>query len=241
MFLSLRQFEKNIYLPILNLTAQKTSLNFKSNVIKIFGLDLKRFFVSIIWINTFIIADTNHTKVSTGFLNDWLYLRFNFITDIIPNLYEAYLYGGQYLSVVKNNPIAAEKLLNKSSNYFKEDYQLNYTRGMNALFDLKDKKLALVSFERMKKSNEFEKYPILKSIYLKLLEKTGDYEKLKSYFVPTKNKKINMILYNLKTKIDLDCLNNIKYNCDTRDLFGKPYRKRGAKYFAPRNLIIKNQ
>ena len=64
---------------------------------------------SLLWTHTLLFSDYEHYKNDD--LDSWMYLRFNTITDLDPRMYEAYNYGGQYLSIVKDDVFGAKKFI----------------------------------------------------------------------------------------------------------------------------------
>lgn len=85
----------------------------------------------------------------------------------------------------------------------------------------------------------------MKSILLKLgYEISGDlratYQFVTHKYETTKDellkKKLGSDLYAIKSEIDLKCLNNNEIGCDSKDLYGDYYLKRGDTYHSPRTF-----
>ncbi len=95
---------------------QKHSINFKRKYLKNFNIGLNSFFSKFLWISTILKLDSSHYKKKD--LNSWLYLKLSTITDLDPYFYDAFLYGGQYLSIIKDDPLAAELIYKIRINTF---------------------------------------------------------------------------------------------------------------------------
>jgi len=140
--------------PLLNISMQQAALNFKSNYLQLFTFGQKRLISSILWIHTLMESDLEHYKQKD--LNSWMYLRFQTITSLDPQFYEAYLYGGQYLSIVKNDLLGAKKIYEKGLKLFPDNYKLTFNAAFNYTFELKDMKSGHDIWDRI---NDLPKAP----------------------------------------------------------------------------------
>lgn len=152
----------------LDINYQNHSVNFKREYLSFLNIGLNRFFSKFLWISTVLKFDTNHYKKKD--LNSWLYLKLSTITDLDPLFYDAFLYGGQYLSIIKDDPIGAESIYKKGLLSFKNDFWLNLNTGYNAFFELNKKKEGVYYYKKALESFEYTKYnshlPFFLSNYL---------------------------------------------------------------------------
>ena len=142
-------------LPI-NYNYQKYSINFKRAYTDFLNIGLNSFFSKFLWISTVLKLDSTHYKKKD--LNSWLYLKLSTITDLDPNFYDAFLYGGQYLSIIKDDPLGAESIYKKGLKNFKDDFWLNLNAGYNAFFELDKKKEGINFYTEALKSSNSTKY-----------------------------------------------------------------------------------
>ena len=103
--------KKNNPRPIIKVSEQNSQINFNKNALKVLSLGQARLISSIIWVQTLMESDLEHYKNND--LNSWMYLRFDSITQLDPLFYEAYLWGGIYLSIVKDDAYGAKSLYQK--------------------------------------------------------------------------------------------------------------------------------
>jgi hypothetical protein len=180
-------------------------------------------------------SDTDHYKKRD--LNNWLFLRFNTISILDPKLYQNYLYGGQFLNIVKDDLEGAKLLYDKGLHYFPNDYDLNFQTGFLYYFEIGDSKNGLKYLSRVE---QHPKAPLfLRSITNKLrFEVGGDREEifklvLINYQItkdPMLKARLKNDLYSIRAEIDLICLNSQGKNCHTRDIDGSPYLLEGGIY-----------
>jgi hypothetical protein len=134
-------------MPPFVITKQQSALNFKSKSLSFLSFGNQGLVSSYMWIATMIESDTDHYKKKDT--NSWLYHRFNTITDLNPYFYNAYKWGGLYLSVVKDDDLGAKDIYLKGLAKFPKDYELNYYYGFHAYLELNDQVDALKYFERV--------------------------------------------------------------------------------------------
>lgn len=214
--------------PEIIVSKQDSAININSLFLKLFSLGNKRLVADMLWIQTLIESDLENYRGNP--LNNWMYLRFKSISDLDPRFYENYLYGGQYLSIVKDDPEAAALIMNKGLSFYPDDYRLNFNQGFNYYFEMNDNEKGLYHFEKIKDHpmapsfltsltiklrHEVEGDPTVTLILLKeAYDKTED---------QTLRHKLASDIYAIKATIDLECLNQQKLGCDKFDAEGRPY------------------
>lgn len=223
--------------PPLNISKQESAVTVNTDFLKLFSAGNRRMVADFVWIKTLLESDLEHFKKDK--LNNWMYLRFNQISDLDPLFYENYLYGGLYLSVVKDDPINGIKIFEKGLNFYPEDYKLRFNAGFTYYFDLGDIKAGLNHLQYIQAS---PKLPIpMKSVIAKLkLQLTMDYDSVfsmvnehyQSTTDPDIRKKLFIDMYSIKAENDLNCLNTKKIQCDRIDLEGNPYIYRDSSFKA---------
>ena len=174
---------------------------------------------------------------------NWMYLRFNTIADLDPLFYHNYLWGGMYLSIIKNDMKAAADIFDLGLKHYPDDYELNYRQGFNYYFELGEFEKGLSYLARIENN---PKMPLsIKLIVNKLrFETTLNFDLALNYLYhniqnekdPVLQNKLVNDFYALKAERDLDCLNHQKENCDYRDAEGKNYLKTEDGWIAPRKF-----
>lgn len=210
---------------------QEATLNFDENLLRILTLGQKRLISSLLWVHTLLESDLEHYRNDD--LNSWMFLRFNSITELDPLFYEAYLLGGNYLSVVKDDVWGAREIYEKGLRRFPDDFWLRFHNGFNYYFELSDLEMAIKNYEyavenpivnqvapylpsllsRLKASTDgpAEAFDLLFPLYLR----QPDDSAIKRHQERT--------LYSLRAEIDLECLNSHGENCHRIDFRGQPY------------------
>lgn len=230
---------KNInQLPTIKISKQESALNFSHDFIRIFSTGQTRLVADLLWITTLLESDLDHYKNKD--LNSWLFHRFNTITNIDPLFLRNYQFGGQYLSIIKDDLIGASNIFLKGLSYFENDYTLNFQIGYLYSFELFDYEKAYFYLDKVKNHPSAPRY--IKSILNKLkFKSTGDldlaYQLTKHTLSETTDQilidKLKSDLYSLKATIDLDCLNIKKdSNCSKVDYDGNSYIFQNGKYSA---------
>lgn len=220
--------------PAIKLTTQEQKITIDKNIIDIISAGNRRFVSSIYWIETLMDSDLIHYQKND--LGNWMFNRFDTITSLDPEFYEAYIFGGIYLSIVKDDEKGAKIIYEKGLKQFPDDLELLYNAGFNDYFELDNVEDALQKFDKIAKSEEgFKKYPFIVSLGKKLQLKNGltleeAYESFKNLYETNKNisnkrttQYYKNTLYGLKAEIDLKCLNTKSNNCDQKDFEGQPY------------------
>jgi hypothetical protein len=218
-------------MPKFEISKQDSALNISHNFLTFFSLGQKRLIADILWVQTLIESDLDHYKKND--LNSWMFLRFNSIARLDPKFYENYLYGGQYLSIVKDDILGAEIILQKGINYFDNDYYLNFQLGYVYAFEKGDFLKSKIYYEKIKNSPLRTKF--FDSFYSRILnESVGPEQALyfsqESLLRAEKNsilyQKLKKNITSLQIEIDLNCLNNSNSNlCNKTDPYGNLYFK----------------
>lgn len=214
--------------PLIELNKQDTAVNLNKNVFIFGSAGNKRLITDLIWIQTLLESDTEHYKKRD--LNSWLFLRFNSIAALDPKFYENYLYGGQFLGIMKDDLDGANEIYKLGLEHFPDDYNLNYNAGFLNYYEIGNFKDGIRYLEKIKNHPKAPLY--IQSIINKLIyEVSGDkqqalkllYENFKQTIDLALKNKLAKDIYSLKATIDLECLNAKKTNCDRVDADGSPY------------------
>lgn len=220
--------------PSVKISKQDQKVTLNKDIVDILSFGNRRFVSSIYWIETLMDSDLKHYKGSD--LGNWMFNRFDTITSLDPLFYEAYLFGGIYLSIVKDDENGAKVIYERGLKVFPNDLDLLYNAGFNDFFELDDTKSALMKFDKISASPDgVLKYPFIVSLAKKIKVDEGvsleeiypmfleDYKRIKgNSFAESFYQKT---LYGLKAEIDLTCLNSQKTNCSTTDFNGDFYIK----------------
>jgi len=222
--------------PILKLSKQKTAINLDKDLTSIFSLGQKRAITDMLWISTLLESDIEHYKSKD--LNSWMFLRFLSIVTLDPKFLKAYQFGGQYLAIIKDDLVGAEKIYLKGLESYPNDYKLNFNLGFLYFHELNQPKKAIPYFEKIQ---NFERAPIfIKTLLIKIRHNSEKDIKL-TFKLLSKLKetlqdeyllnKVVKDLYALKAEIDLQCLNSKSKGCDYYDYNNNPYLERNGKYY----------
>jgi tetratricopeptide (TPR) repeat protein len=221
--------------PRIEISKQDSALNLNQDLFKFFSLGNKQLFADLLWIQTLIESDIEHYAQKD--LNGWLYLRFMTISQLDPLFYENYMWGGRYLSIIKDDVLGATKLLERGILYYPTDYKLLSTLGFAYFYELEDYPNGIKHLEKIINSPEAPVY--FKSLVSKMkLEQKLDYDAellfIQGFLKETRDKnlhrKLTQDFYSLKAERDLKCLNNRLGGCDQRDARNAPYVLINGKY-----------
>jgi len=227
--------------PPLILDKQDTAININKELLVFLSAGNKRLITDLLWVQTLLESDIGHYNKKD--LNNWMYLRFMTIAYLDPHFYENYLFGGQYLSIVKDDLVGAVDLLTKGIRFFPNDYNLRYYLGFTYFYELGDLKNGAKWLETI--MNHPEAPSFIKVIVSKLkFENTKDFDVtllfLNDLIASTKDKylkdKLIKDLYAVKAERDLNCLNSKRKNCDKFDALGLPYIKKNNMYSAEKEF-----
>ena len=223
--------------PHLTLDKQATAININKDLLIFLSAGNKRLITDLLWVQTLLESDIAHYKKND--LNSWMYLRFMTIAELDPQFYENYLYGGQYLSIVKDDLNGAIKLLERGVKYFPQDFKLRYNLGFIHYFERSDytsghfwlKNIAdhphAPSF--LKVIVNKMKFQVDQNYEISLLFIRDLIKNSKDKYLTTKLKKD---LYALKAERDLNCLNSRRAGCDPSDAAGQPYILKNGRYYS---------
>lgn len=241
-FLLAGAFNLKIEKPILQLSKQETALNINKELLVFMSAGNKRLFTDLLWVQTLLESDIEHYAKRD--LNNWLFLRFNTISVLDPKFYENYLYGGQFLAIVKDDLEGADVIYTKGLKRYPDDYKLNYNAGFLNYYEIGNFQKGLVHLEKIV---DHPRAPIFfKSIVNKLKVSTGvelsevfklvvhDYE---TTLDENLKKRLAADLYAIKAEIDLKCLNNQKGNCSFTDIDGNLYIQKDDQYYSSKSFV----
>jgi tetratricopeptide (TPR) repeat protein len=227
--------------PNLIITKQDSAINIKNLSLKLFSLGNKRLISSILWIQTLLESDLDH--YSKKDLNNWMYLRFLSISELEPLFYENYLYGGIFLSIVKDDLLGAANIYDKGLRFYPDDYKLNYNSGFNYYYELGDLEKGLNHFKKI------ENHPDLPHSLKLLINKikfvtTKDYDtaisflefQLENLGESSVKEKIKKDLYALHAMRDLECLNTGNDFCNKKDYEGNDYIFKNKKWLSSKKF-----
>lgn len=228
-------------MPKLNLEMQDKAININQDALRILSFGNKRLISSLIWVQTLMQSDEIQYKENDR--KNWMFLRFKSIADLDPLFYQNYLWGGMYLSIIKDDMTAAADIFDLGLKHYPDDYELNYRQGFNYYFELGEFEKGLSYLSRIENSPQM---PLsIKLIVNKLrFETTLNYDLALNYLYhniqnekdPVLQNKLINDFYALKAERDLDCLNNQKDHCDYLDAEGKPYLQMNDNWIAPKKF-----
>tara|TARA_Y100000780_G_C13696111_1_gene423188 strand:- start:80398 stop:81231 length:834 start_codon:yes stop_codon:yes gene_type:complete len=213
-----------------DISQQIKAINFDSRIIKIASLGQHRMISSFLWIETLLNSDLEHYDEDD--LENWMFLRFKTITDLDPYFYETYLYGGIYLSIIKDDEQGATYLYDHGLEKFPDDFYLNLNASFHYFYEIGEVEKSLKSLSKI--YNDSRAPSFLPSLYARMQSTHGDLQSaLALVFDLYKQTPVDSPLkdsykkkiYALKAEIDLNCLNNNpkKTNCSKKDFYGNDY------------------
>ena len=221
---------------------QKESINFNSNFLKYMAFGNQRLYSSALWIHTLLTGDLAHYENED--YSSWMFLRFRTISELDPKFYENYLYGGQYLSIIKDDLTGADYIYEKGLKVYPNDFWLKSNLAFNAYFEMQDYKKGINAYQELLSHPKLEEYyPRLPSLVSRMIASQGDLKTAFQIMYPKWKKapkktylkeKYEKSLYAIKAEIDLECLNNGEKNCHQNDFYGRPYVKEGDVFRAER-------
>jgi hypothetical protein len=220
---------QGISIPRVEIRKQDSSYNFNGQLLCTASVGFKRLISDILWIQTLLESDLEHyTKRD---LSSWLYLRFNTISQLDPMFYENYLYGGEYLMIVKDDLAGSESLLLKGLKLYPNDLYLNYYLGYLYAIELSDSKRSFPYFAKIR--HHPDRPMFFDTLFSKVAASTLDLnvalQMVKDLYhrqikeSPTKERLYHQI-YSIQFKIDDDCRINRGLNCNLKDIDGVAYK-----------------
>lgn len=239
LFIGILLVEKHTRKPPLSLTPQDTTIHFDEHLVKALSFGQYRLTSSILWAETMLRAGIKHYK--GGDLNNWMYKRLNLITTLDPYFYQAYLYGGMYLSVVKDDDIGAKNIYEKGLLNYPYDLYLCLNAGFHYHFELFDYPNAIKVYKRIVKHPNAPKH--IPSILARLQSEEGNlqdaFKTLQAMYntIPEGTvirERFANQLYSIKAELDLKCLNGNEdiRSCDRLDYKGQSYLYSNGSWIA---------
>jgi hypothetical protein len=222
--------------PTITISKEVSAFNLDSRFLSIFSFGQKRLYSDLIWISTLLESDLEHFKNKKK--DSWMFLRFKTISDLDPLFLKNYQFGGQYLSIIKDDISGAEKLMTKGLSFYRDDYILNFNLGYLLAIETDNYQRSIPYLERVlnnPKAPKNLKTLLTKIKYMASGDLNATYLLLKSFLETITEKtlidKIKVDLYSVKAEIDLSCLNSsINQVCDTHDYKGLPYILKDGVY-----------
>lgn len=221
----------------ITINKQNEAVNINEQFLTISFSSYKRLIADIYWVVTLLESDLEHYKGKD--LNNWMFLRFKTISTLDPLFLNNYKFGGQYLSIIKDDQDGAQWLLEKGLSFYPKDYTLIFNTGYLYTFEKENYERAYQLFDIIKDNNKAPSF--IKSLMAKI--KYGESKDLKLVFEvltelynTTEDKYLKQNLffdrYRVKAEMDLDCLNKNQKNCSLIDLEGNSYFKKNGRYIA---------
>ena len=230
--------------PTISVSKQQSALNFNSDLINIFSLGQRRLISDVFWITTLLESDLSHYKNKD--LNSWMFLRFKTISELDPFFLKNYEFGGQYLSIIKDDLKGAEHIFDKALSIYPDNQVLLISAAFLQAFELNQYEKAISLYQKLIDIKKAP--PFVYSLIHKLKNKEG--RNLEETFLalretkkhlPKNSKmlidKIDKDLYAIRAEIDLECLNQLRDGCNLNDLDGRAYIKKGDKYVAQKTFL----
>ncbi len=228
LFIGINYVKNRTHLPPIKISKQQDAVNIDDQVFFFFNLGNKRLLSDIFWVQTLIESDYDHYKSRD--LNSWMYLRFRTITRLDPLFREAYLYGGRYLSVVKDDLLGASEIYDEGIKHYPDDYDLNFNAGIHFYTEMDEQQKAVGLLSKIMYHDRAPTY--LPSLIARLKVETGQKEGAllllnEALFRTEKNtpiyERMKKNINQLQTEIDLNCLNSGKKDCRKVDFLGNRY------------------
>lgn len=229
---------KNLKKPKFEIGPQETTVHFNETLVKALMLGQYRLSSSILWSETLLRSDIKH--YNKGDLNNWMFHRLNLITTLDPYFYISYLYGAVYLSIIKDDLQGASTIYEKGLSIFPNDFDLNYNAAFHYYFEVNDHSKAIEKLEKI--IDHPRASSLLKRIYSRLKAEKGN---LQDAFVIISGlykkapkdspiqKRYFKNLFQIKTELDLQCLNSNQVNCPKLNINGLAYRLEDGKWVSP--------
>ena len=227
--------------PEIKISKQQSALNINQNFLKFFSLGNRRLISDILWIQTLLESDNEHYSLRDK--NSWMYHRFHSISELDPLFYENYLWGGQFLSIVKDDVEGASDIYERGLKHYPNDYKLNFNSGFNYYFEMGDFPKGLAALKKIKDHPDLPE-PVRHVINKLEFETSGNYEFAINFLILNYNqtndkilrKKLLSEIYSLKAEKDLKCLNENQSNCERKDAEGNPYLYQNGEFKAAKEF-----
>jgi len=220
---------------------QESAINFNREFLILLSTGNKRLISNVLWIQTLIESDEE--KIKNQSTQSWMYHRFKTIATLDPKFYENYLWGGMYLSIIKDDLVGAAEIYDLGLKYYPDDYNLNYNSGFNLYFEMDNIKTGL---QRLEKIQNHPKAPWRIKILVNKLkfEKNRNFEQAIDFLnLQVENinddflkHKLQKDIFSLKVERDLDCLNSHQINCNQYDPNGEKYIYKNNHWKSKKNI-----
>lgn len=242
LFLASYFLKKNFRYETVSVSLQESALNFNADFLKVFSAGQKRVFSDVFWIKTLLDSDQEHYQGND--LNSWMYLRFKTIALLDPLFKSNYIFGGRYLSIIKDDVEGANDILLSGLDHFPKDKQMIEMLAFNYTFELGDYKNGYHYYKILSTFPSAPEY--IKSLMVKIQTAHAPnvseaLSSLRSIYADIEDKesafafKIKTDIANLTIGRDLDCLNSGQSGCSLIDPHGNRYRSAGGRYLPPPN------
>lgn len=235
--------KRNSELPQLQVSKQDLAFNFKNQFLLLFSTGQKRLISDIFWIKT--LLDSDHEHYHKKDLNSWMYMRFNSIAELDPRFKMNYLFGGQYLSIVKDDVLGANEILKKGIRVYPNEAEFLKMLGYNYTFELQDYKNGYKYYNMLLKTGKAPEF--MKSLLSKiqyevnpdLAEARNTLQDILKEVAPDSvtAKKIRHDINTITIELDLRCLNGGNRGCNETDPYGARYRNFSGEFVAPEGFV----
>lgn len=226
--------------PRFKVSKQDSAVNLTSGFLRFGFAGHKRLVADILWMATLLESDLSHYRGKD--FNSWMFLRFFSISELDPLFEGNYVFGGRYLSIIKDDVAGANKLLEKGLGFYPKNRSLVEMKAFNHTFELGDYQEGLRLYERLADLPNPPKY--LPSLLAKLkrqqgLELTETIKTLSGLLEGIEDKesplakKLRRDIETLTIEKDLECLNKRKGHCSRIDPYGTPYRIDNGNFLPP--------
>ncbi len=229
---------RDLIKPGFQIGPQETTVHFNEHLVKALSLGQYRLTSSVLWAETLLRSDIKHYNEND--LNNWMFHRLNLITTLDPYFYVSYLYGAVYLSIIKDDLKGASTIYEKGLSVFPNDFDLNYNAAFHYYFEMGDYQMASQKLSKIIDHPRASEH--LKRIYSRVKAERGN---LQDAFVIIKGlyekspegsaikKRYEKSLFQIKTELDLECLNRRQTNCSKTNFHGLPYVIKNGEWQSP--------
>ena len=234
---------RNLTKPNIIISREDETWNLNDKMIQNFNLGFKRLESSFLWISTILESDVEHYKKQD--LSSWMFLRFRTIAELEPKFYENYLFGGMYLSIIKDDLAGATYIYDKGLSIYPNDFDLLKNAAYHFHFEVGDLRKSYIIYSKLKSHPRTS--GLMLSSLARLESQNGNlamaFELLKSQYEKVSGQKsfvgsaILEHMYAIKAEIDLKCLNLKNTGCSSVDLDKNPYFYNGTVFVARKAWI----
>jgi tetratricopeptide (TPR) repeat protein len=229
---------RDLIKPGFQIGPQETTVHFDENLVKALSFGQYRLTSSILWAETLLRSDIK--RYDENDLNNWMFHRLNLITTLDPYFYVSYLYGAVYLSIIKDDLRGASTIYEKGLRIFPDDFDLNYNAAFHYYFEMGDYQKASQKLSKIIDHPRSSEH--LKRIYSRVKAERGNledaFEMIKGLYEKSPEgsaikERYGKSLFQIKTELDLKCLNNGESNCSRVNIHGRPYIIQDGRWQSP--------